>query len=86
MIIPVRTMSVLSLVLFILLAHVHAEATSVEYDLTINQQQVNITGKAPLAQDISTGKYSEKTIDVRSFGISLFTAAQGGSRWENLLN
>ena len=55
MIIPVRTMSVVSLVLFILLAHVHAQATSVEYDLTINQQQVNITGKSARSMTINGG-------------------------------
>ena len=48
-------MSVVSLVLFILLAHVHAQATSVEYDLTINQQQVNITGKSARSMTINGG-------------------------------
>ena len=55
MIIPARTMSVASLVLFILLAYVHAQATSVEYDLTINQQEVNITGKSARSMTINGG-------------------------------
>ena len=55
MIIPVRTMSVVSLVLFILLAHVRAQATSVEYDLTINQQHVNVTGRSARSMTINGG-------------------------------
>jgi hypothetical protein len=53
MIIPVRTMSGVCLVLFILLAHVHAQAISVEHDLAINQQQINITGKLARSMTIN---------------------------------
>ncbi|HEX2965633.1 MAG TPA: multicopper oxidase domain-containing protein [Syntrophorhabdaceae bacterium] len=44
-----------SLVLFILLAHVYAQATSVEYDLTISQLQANITGKSAQSMAINGG-------------------------------
>src|SRR5512145_81764 len=55
MTIPVRTILAAGLILLILLVHVHAQATSVEYDLTISQQQVNITGKPARSMTINGG-------------------------------
>ena len=45
MILRIRTTAVAGLILYTLLAHIHAQAATVGYDLTIAQQEVNITGK-----------------------------------------
>ncbi len=45
MILPVRTVSVASIIFVIVFVHIQAQAAIVEYDLTIDQQEVNITGK-----------------------------------------
>ena len=48
-----RTTAVASLIFFTLFAHIQAQAATVEYDLTIAQQEVNITGKSAQGMTIN---------------------------------
>jgi hypothetical protein len=53
MILPVKTTTVASIIFFIFFAHIQAQAAVVEYELTIAQQEVNITGKFALGMTIN---------------------------------
>ena len=55
MILRLRTTAVAGMILFILLAYIQAKAATVEYDLTIARQQVNITGKPAPGMTINGG-------------------------------
>ena len=55
MILRIRTTAVAGLILYTLLAHIHAQAATVGYDLTIAQQEVNITGKPARGMTINGG-------------------------------
>ncbi|PJC73948.1 MAG: hypothetical protein CO012_07770 [Syntrophobacterales bacterium CG_4_8_14_3_um_filter_49_14] len=57
MILRLKTMAVAGLSFFVLFAHMHmqAQATTVEYDLTIAQQEFNITGKSSRVITINGG-------------------------------
>jgi CopA family copper-resistance protein len=53
MILRLRTTVVAGLIFFTLFVHIQAQAATVEYDLTIAQQEVNITGKAARGMTIN---------------------------------
>jgi FtsP/CotA-like multicopper oxidase with cupredoxin domain len=53
MILRTSAKAVASLIFFTLFAHLQAQAATVEYDLTIAQQEVNITGKAARGMTIN---------------------------------
>jgi FtsP/CotA-like multicopper oxidase with cupredoxin domain len=55
MILPVRTTTAASIIFVIFFAHVQAQAAVVEYELTIAQQEVNITGKPARGMTINGG-------------------------------
>ncbi len=55
MILCIRTTAVAGLILYTLLAHINAQAATVGYDLTIAQQEVNITGKPARGMTINGG-------------------------------
>lgn len=55
MVFHIRITAVAGMILFLLLGHIHAQAATVEYDLTIARQEVNITGKPALGMTINGG-------------------------------